>query len=476
LLPKNNGLGVMISAFQSDEFGWGVDISKDTLQEINKQRMGKMNFDVEAAKAVQDNVYKLDLMEDPLVRLFEFGGGNGYWSGNHIIIQIEDVMDCLKHLHGDQYKYCFLFDHSSGHAKKRENGLDAKKMNVSWGGNMSMRNTHIESYHGFIGPYHDSSIEGMVTVGAEQTLTYESESDLRLGPFHISESEREAKRHDINFEISTEKQKAKQLTKTELVEKLMETEFGKVEGRVKLRSMKATELRTKAQQLGISVIQIQTHKTIRGWEHAPKGLLQVLWERGFIDPKKWQQYKRRVLDDNNDLVEELSMEHIMANCWDFANEKSQLEFVCEQLGARALFTTKYHAEMAGEGVEYSWAHSKNTYRGVSLSKKKGKTNFTATVKSCIARELLTTELIRKFSRRARAYMLAYKAFELNDHVTREQNAPYLISQDKIEQMMSTFKTHRCAMDFDQTFLIDCVGDAFDKKRKRESNNDCGKNV
>ena len=183
-----------------------------------------------------------------------------------------------------------------------------------------------------------------------------------------------------------------------------------------------------------------------------------------------------MLDDNNDLVEELSMEHIMANCLDFANEKSQLEFVCEQLGARALFTTKYHAEMAGEGVEYSWAHSKNTYRGVSLSKKKGKTNFTATVKSCIARELLTTELIRKFSRRARAYMLAYKAFELNDHVSREQNAPYLISQDKIEQMMSTFKTHHCAMDFDQTFLIDCVGDAFDKKRKRESNNDCGKNV
>ena len=73
-------------------------------------------------------------------------------------------------------------------------------------------------------------------------------------------------------------------------------------------------------------------------------------------------------------------------------------------------------------------------------------------------------------------MLAYKAFELNDHVAGEQNAPYLISQDKIEQMMNKFKTHRCAMDFDHTFLIDFVGDAFDKKRKRESNNDCDKNV
>ena len=105
-----------------------------------------------------------------------------------------------------------------------------------------------------------------------------------------------------------------------------------------------------------------------------------------------QQYKRRVLDDNNDLVEE-SLEHIMAHCLDSVNEKLQLEYICEKLGARALFKTKYHAEMAGEGVEYSWAHSKNTYKRVSRSKKKGKYNFVSLVQSSISRELLTTELI-----------------------------------------------------------------------------------
>jgi len=36
------------------------------------------------------------------------------------------------------------------------------------------------------------------------------------------------------------------------------------------------------------------------------------------------------------------------------NEKSQLEYVCESLGVEALITTKYHAEYAGEGIEYSW--------------------------------------------------------------------------------------------------------------------------
>ena len=58
----------------------------------------------------------------------------------------------------------------------------------------------------------------------------------------------------------------------------------------------------------------------------------------------------------------------------------------------------------------------------------------------------------------------------------EQNAPYRISQEKIEKMMSQFKTHRCAMDFDQKFLIGCSSDAFDKKRKRESNDDHDNNV
>ncbi len=73
-------------------------------------------------------------------------------------------------------------------------------------------------------------------------------------------------------------------------------------------------------------------------------------------------------------------------------------------------------------------------------------------------------------------MLAYKDFELNDHAVAEQNAPYLISQEKIEKVMSQFKTHRCAMDFDQTLFIGCSGEAFDKKRKRESDDDHNKNV
>ena len=49
--------------------------------------------------------------------------------------------------------------------------------------------------------------------------------------------------------------------------------------------------------------------------------------------------------------------------------------VCRELGARAVITTKFHAEYADEGIEYSWGYSKALYRKYSLTSRKGKANF-----------------------------------------------------------------------------------------------------
>ena len=54
------------------------------------------------------------LTESPFIHAFEFGGDKGYWTGNHMILQVEDCIDCLRVLFADQYDYTFLFDHSSG--------------------------------------------------------------------------------------------------------------------------------------------------------------------------------------------------------------------------------------------------------------------------------------------------------------------------------------------------------------------------
>jgi hypothetical protein len=65
-------------------------------------------------------------------------------------LQFEDAVDCLKVIFPG-CDFLFLFDQSSGHTKKREGGLDANSMNVSFGGKSSvMRESNLSE--GCIGP------------------------------------------------------------------------------------------------------------------------------------------------------------------------------------------------------------------------------------------------------------------------------------------------------------------------------------
>jgi len=109
----------------------------------------------------------------------------------------------------------------------------------------------------------------------------------------------------------------------------------------------------------------------------------------------------------------------------------------------ALITTKYHAEYAGEGIEYSWGASKAVYRRYPLASKKGKENFDKLVSKCISRELLTNDRIRKFSRRARSYMLTYKSLDY-------------IHEDGGEESKMTSNTITAALDFDRAFVVTSI--------------------
>ena len=128
---------------------------------------------------------------------------------------------------------------------------------------------------------------------------------------------------------------------------------------------------------------MKTHKKREGWANKGKGLLQVLWERGFIDETKLSEYKKEVVDEDGNVVPEFSLVHLMAAAPDFVNETSQVEHVCMELGKRAgveikaMISTKYHAEYAGEGIEYSWAFSKSLYRRHPLVAKKARKIFSS---------------------------------------------------------------------------------------------------
>ncbi len=161
-------------------------------------------------------------------------------------------------------------------------------------------------------------------------------------------------------------------------------------------------------KLDINTHKLVTHRLKTGWYGKGKGLLQVLWERGYIDTERIKQYQIQKEDDDGQLIPELSLLHMMENALDFKNEVSQLEHVGRSLEVRVIITTEYHAEYAGEGVEYSRGFSKSFYRKHPLAMKKGKDKFIALVDKAISRDLITVDMVRKFSKRARGYMLAYK--------------------------------------------------------------------
>jgi hypothetical protein len=82
---------------------------------------------------------------DPFVHYFEYGADlEGYWNYQHMVLQVEDFCDAITNLY-PQYDFLFLVDHSSGHDKQREDGLNVTRMTRNFGGTQrKVRNTLIK--------------------------------------------------------------------------------------------------------------------------------------------------------------------------------------------------------------------------------------------------------------------------------------------------------------------------------------------
>jgi len=138
----------------------------------------------------------------------------------------------------------------------------------------------------------------------------------------------------------------------------MQTSVGSFEGENKLSKSMLRELPKIALGLEINTKKHVTHKVKPGWEGKGKGVLQILYEQGWTCKEHSDGYKKKMVDDARLIVKEYSLGNLLEACTDFANEKSQLEYVCGCLGVKVVITTKYYAEYAGEGIEYSWGAAK----------------------------------------------------------------------------------------------------------------------
>jgi hypothetical protein len=78
--------------------------------------------------------------------------------------------------------------------------------------------------------------------------------------------------------------------------------------------------------------------------------------------------------DSGEIIDEYSLRAMMESCLDFAEEETRLQQIAKAYDCIIKYTPKYHAEIAGVRIEYSWGQL-NLTSGVSLSREKEQNNY-----------------------------------------------------------------------------------------------------
>jgi hypothetical protein len=154
--------------------------------------------------------YKEPLTTSPFFREFEYvQNADSYWTYQHMVLLLEDCVDILN-VKYPQYDFLFLFDHSCGHERQREDGFNVEKMSKSFRGRAQrkMRETTIKKSQGYLGP-HSLKLQ----IGGTESMVF---SPLETGPFWMTEAKREETCHDRIFE----EEKTREFTKEELLKVL----------------------------------------------------------------------------------------------------------------------------------------------------------------------------------------------------------------------------------------------------------------
>ena len=314
-------------------------------------------------------------------------------------------------------------------------------MGVKWGEKQrSMHSSKILEENGFLGNF-----PRVLNPGDVQEFNFTTKDD---GPFYLSVTERKKKKHNV----TTGQKLKRNFTRSELSAKIIEM-VPSLEP--SLKGLTAAKVKELAENLHIPISE-NYDEILPGWVGTPKGLRQVLWERGLIPADSIVQYTRNHKDPKYNLVQ------IMASCQDFLEETNLLQDTLIKRGIVIIKSPKCHAELAGEGIEYTWGFVKNIYRRLPLSHKQSKESFLSSVKYVLSRSVIKKEEVRKFARKARRYTCAYYVLDHNlqpstDTFVDEHGRTIIdltgsTTLPSIERLVKQFKTHRCALDFATEFI------------------------
>ena len=341
------------------------------------------------------------LVSSPGFRFLNMGKNNeGYWDYEQFKIQVTDMMDTVEALYGDM-QIAFEVDHSSNHLKKKEDGLDVGAMNLYYGGKQRtcMRNTIVTA--DCLGNEPGRSLNP----GDTQHMNFREGDDINIYKGN--------KPNEYDTKVPKEK-KNQDGTKT------------------------------------------QQEHTIEGYIGKPKGIYQVLYERGLW--KKGMKGKetnadiaKNILKGKTPLPLDLSAEIVLANCQDFREELSALEELITSRGHILIKSPKCHPEIAGAGIEYSWGKSKMFYARNNHHTKTVKMNeFKDRVLAALSKEVLTMERIWAYERRTRDYCRLYS--EVDEKVAQKIIKREDIDYTMLEKQRKIFRSHRNIKEIERKFI------------------------
>lgn len=395
LRKKTEGQGEMVSAFQCETRGFGFPLTEAELVKINefRERHGRPA-----------------LRTSPGLRFMQHGKNReGFWGYAEFEEQVVDVMDCFDVIYPDK-QLMIEVDHSAGHTKFREDGLHVGSMNTKYGGKQKILRDTVMT-EGCLGPgeakmylnggqWSTQFIEG----ATERTVDLK----LQLGDTQCMAFAADAPPPFYSWGAPA-------------------TDVMGTKGRDKRAKRSAVEgIVGSADGGGFAVVQ-------EGYVGKQKGMKQVLWERGlYVDG----------MSAAEKAPPEKRIDLILANLPDFKNEKSALQHTIESRGHILLLSPKFHPEIAGVGIEYSWGMSKLKFRR-EINDEVAK-HLHANMEASMCRAtILTLGRVRRFARRTRDYCRAYYALE---------NDGPIESKEKVETMRQIYRGHRNIIDMEPRFI------------------------
>jgi hypothetical protein len=209
---------------------------------------------------------------------------------------------------------------------------------------------------------------------------------------------------------------------------------------------------------GDSKCQQPRYSYVRGWLGMNKGAWQLAYERGLYKvgmhgALTQSDYDKAELaghapGDAKWPNRELDTYEVLGQCEDFANETTALAQILLDEGHILFPGVKYHAEMAGEGIEYAWGQVKLDARRANVVPGPHGNAGGQTTESKV-RGLIPTSLplerMWKFARKARDYKRTY--LDHKEGIVDNEVNFYLL-----EKARATYKTHRNMDEIDRVFI------------------------